>query len=368
MPRPHLFHYKFVCFACDYYTYASGNIRRHIRSHLGEKPFQCSRCSFSSGRTDSLKVHLKTIHDITTLYLECRGCEDKEPILGFDNSSMRNIVKHCKSCPKLPRFDPSRPYSCLRCSYSCTRAYNMIQHLRRHIGKTFYCATCSKKFTTMFSLKMHLKSHTGNNYECPLCKQKENSKPELYEHYVKRHGVDKSYTVALRTPTHTVQILGAKTKRSSEYEVVYLKASNTSTSSDISDPELFQICTHCRQQLAREVDILFEHTKVCKAAFSENSIICCHCQLMLPLDVDLLFDHCKSCAGALRSDPFRYKYVCCKCRIFNTYNGGNMKQHILHHLGEKPYKCDLCSYRSSRKGNVKVHYNRLHKNQIQTMF
>lgn len=105
---------------------------------------------------------------------------------------MRNIVKHCKSCPKLPRFDPSRPYSCLRCSYSCTRAYNMIQHLRRHIGKTFYCATCSKKFTTMFSLKMHLKSHTGNNYECPLCKQKENSKPELYEHYVKRHGVDKS--------------------------------------------------------------------------------------------------------------------------------------------------------------------------------
>ncbi|KAI5704042.1 hypothetical protein M8J76_001009 [Diaphorina citri] len=40
---------------------------------------------------------------------------------------------------------------------------------------------------------MHLKSHTGNNYECPLCKQKENSKPELYEHYVKRHGVDKSY-------------------------------------------------------------------------------------------------------------------------------------------------------------------------------
>lgn len=63
MPRPHLFLHKFVCLVCDYYTYASGNIRRHIRNHLGEKPYQCTMCDYTACRSDTLQRHmLKCTH------------------------------------------------------------------------------------------------------------------------------------------------------------------------------------------------------------------------------------------------------------------------------------------------------------------
>ena len=41
-----------------------------------------------------------------------------------------------------------------------------------------------------------------------------------------------------------------------------------------------------------------------------------------------------------------------------------MKIHIRGHTGEKPYRCDYCSYASTCRGNLKVHQERHHKDEI----
>ena len=41
-----------------------------------------------------------------------------------------------------------------------------------------------------------------------------------------------------------------------------------------------------------------------------------------------------------------------------------MKIHIRGHTGEKPYRCDYCSYASTCRGNLKVHQERHHKEEI----
>lgn len=62
MPRPDAFRHKYVCFACTYYSYNIGNIKRHLNIHLGEKPYMCHLCDYSCRETHSLKLHMKKYH------------------------------------------------------------------------------------------------------------------------------------------------------------------------------------------------------------------------------------------------------------------------------------------------------------------
>ncbi|KAL1451562.1 hypothetical protein WDU94_005923 [Cyamophila willieti] len=62
MPRPDAFRYKYVCYACTYFTYNIGNIKRHLNIHLGEKPYTCHLCEYSSRESQSLKIHVKKYH------------------------------------------------------------------------------------------------------------------------------------------------------------------------------------------------------------------------------------------------------------------------------------------------------------------
>ena len=47
----------------------------------------------------------------------------------------------------------------------------------------------------------------------------------------------------------------------------------------------------------------------------------------------------------------------CK-QIFNSPSV--LKIHVRTHTGEKPFRCNLCQYRSAQKGNVKTHLARKH--------
>uniref|UniRef100_A0A8D8YX56 Zinc finger protein 513 n=1 Tax=Cacopsylla melanoneura TaxID=428564 RepID=A0A8D8YX56_9HEMI len=62
MPRPDPFRQKFVCYACDYYTYLLGNIKSHIRKHTGEKPYKCKACPYKVATLSGLQSHEKFIH------------------------------------------------------------------------------------------------------------------------------------------------------------------------------------------------------------------------------------------------------------------------------------------------------------------
>ncbi|XP_026685781.1 zinc finger protein 64 homolog, isoforms 3 and 4-like [Diaphorina citri] len=50
--------FKYTCFICEYNTYYRESMRKHIRTHLGVKPFQCTICSYSAAQKNTLKRHL----------------------------------------------------------------------------------------------------------------------------------------------------------------------------------------------------------------------------------------------------------------------------------------------------------------------
>uniref|UniRef100_A0A8D9AXI8 Transcriptional repressor CTCFL n=2 Tax=Cacopsylla melanoneura TaxID=428564 RepID=A0A8D9AXI8_9HEMI len=53
-----------ICCICKYATMKLSNLRKHIWTHTGEKPFKCSKCSYNSTQSSNLRMHLKIKHSI----------------------------------------------------------------------------------------------------------------------------------------------------------------------------------------------------------------------------------------------------------------------------------------------------------------
>uniref|UniRef100_A0A8D8TFJ6 RE1-silencing transcription factor n=1 Tax=Cacopsylla melanoneura TaxID=428564 RepID=A0A8D8TFJ6_9HEMI len=61
--------------------------------------------------------------------------------------------------------------SCYKCDYSTTYKFNLVNHIRRHIGeKPYKCGRCPASFIQKSALKSHLRTHTGEKpYKCTFC-------------------------------------------------------------------------------------------------------------------------------------------------------------------------------------------------------
>ena len=52
------------CNQCDYTSSCASNLRRHLKTHSGERSNKCNQCEYASCEASKLKTHLKG-----TLYL-----------------------------------------------------------------------------------------------------------------------------------------------------------------------------------------------------------------------------------------------------------------------------------------------------------
>ncbi|XP_049608867.2 zinc finger protein 64 [Syngnathus scovelli] len=173
------------CFSgCTFKTqYGQKDMERHLKTHTGEKPFECDLCHKRFSRRDKLNMHSRS-HTGEKPH-KCKLC----PYAAADSSSLK---KHLRI-----HYD-ERPFKCQICPYASRNSSQLTVHLRSHTGDApFQCQQCDAKFKINSDLKRHIRVHSGEKpYKCDLCEYRCAMKGNLKSHVQIKHGTENAFHCA----------------------------------------------------------------------------------------------------------------------------------------------------------------------------
>lgn len=145
-----------ACAICSRVFTNLTTLKKHLKTHTGERPFECEVCHKCFQEPSHLTRH-KRIHSGEKPF-KCKVCEK-----AFSQSY--TLTRHMRT------HSGERPFKCDVCSKAFSQSYTLTVHRRTHsTDRPYECEICHSKFFEASHLTRHFRTHIGEqHFTCELC-------------------------------------------------------------------------------------------------------------------------------------------------------------------------------------------------------